>query len=164
MNEEIKNKEELEKELEENKEVTMEDEIVGELPPFITFLVGLRENPAYEVKTNVVGANVGDFANAIAAIELNTILQIFKVGGLEEVDKYQRVKEIMLIQAARLLPDEGNGVLTKEDVETIKKYFRIDVVEQQLEEIKRAEAEKKQAIDNKKTNKKEFKVVNLEDL
>lgn len=138
--------------MEENKnlkEEKLEKETVGELSPFITFLVGLRDNPDFQMKTNVVDCNIGDFAASLAAIELNMMLQTFKVGGLEAIEKLLKTKEICVLSSARLLPDEGNEHLSKEEISEFKEFLGIP----KLEELIKQKREESKSKETKETSK-----------
>lgn len=130
------------------------NETVGGLDPFLTILVGLRSNPDFQLKTNVPDCNTGDFASALAAIELNMILQVFKAVDLEEVSKLLRMKEIAMLSSVRLLDDNGMPGLPAEKIAEIKKFFNIEEIERLIVEEKRKDEENKKQQEKQKSQAK----------
>lgn len=104
---------------------------------FIGFLTGLRGDTDFQVQTNIKDITVGDYAEALAQIEANVILLMFKSGGINILAQAFAAKDTILMGLIKSIEghEEDYG-LSKEDYSNIKIFFGINEIEKKIEENK----------------------------
>lgn len=110
-----------------------EEEIYFDQETFMSFIVGIRGNQKFDCKTNVSPCMVTDYIEAIAGIEMNILVTILKSGGIELVENYLKMKEILILDSVRnieLVPDRCG--MTDEEYANLRALFHIDELVEKL--------------------------------
>ena len=122
----------------ENQNINVDEkEIKFEQPNFLSFLVGVRGDQLYECKTNIQECTVADYIEASAAIDMNITLLLLQTGGIQAVETFFKMKEILSLNSVRLMgtnPEEYG--LTPEEYTQLRDFFNIDAIEQLIKDKK----------------------------
>lgn len=128
----------IEEEVTNEEEVTEnEGEVEGDLPPWMSFLVGVRGKGLYQSKTNLTETTVSDYSEALAAIDMNITLLMLKNLGIESVETFFKFKEILAINAVRELEGKLDQIgITQEQYQQLRGFFGLDQIEELIEQRK----------------------------
>lgn len=104
---------------------------------FIGFLTGLRGDTDFQVQTNIKDITVADYSEALAQIEGNVLMKLFKNGGIETVAQAFVLKDTILMGLIKSIEGHLDYYgLTEEEYASIKTFFGIENIEKAIEENK----------------------------
>ena len=104
---------------------------------FIGFLTGLRGDTDFQVQTNVNNITVADYSEALAQIEGNVLMILFKNGGIETVAQAFALKDTILMGLIKSIEGHLDHYgLTEEEYSSIKTFFGIESIEKAIQENK----------------------------
>lgn len=120
---------------EEVTEEAVEGEVKQDQPNWMSFIVGVRGDAIYECKSNIDPTTLTDYIEASAGIDMNVAVNILKTNGIEAVETFFKMKEILVLNSVRLMQDQLDNLdITTEQYDQLRNFFGIDRIEAMLEQ------------------------------
>ena len=130
----VEAREVTEEEIQKAKE---EGRIEGGEPNWMSFIVGTRGDSIYECKTNIEETLLTDYIEALAGIDINVVVEILKSGGIEAVENFYKMREILVINSVRLMEGSIEQIgISPEQYAELRDFFGVDRILELLEQRK----------------------------
>lgn len=114
-----------------------EGEVKTEEPNWMSFLIGVRGDSVYDVKTNVDPCMVTDYTEAHAGITMNIVVTLLKSNGIGAVESFFKMSEILALNSVRLMGQNLEAIgISEEEYAELRNFFNIDRIEELLQQRK----------------------------